>query len=408
MTHAPARRVPAAAGIHGFTLVELLVAMAIGLVVALAVAGTGATLGRQFRMLGSSVSAQSSAQIALGLIDNAGRSAGAGLFSSGQLMCPTLNAWKDGAVKANGDILMPARIADGGSASASDTLVFTASSASGALSGIPLVDRMASAGASIVVSNAGLIQANDLALVAAPGSGQPCTLFQVTAAPTTGTACAGNATSCKTLARTGGSTGYNPPSPAAAFTTAPVYGFATDTGVVPAVYGPAVVSRFGTEFRQNAFAVMCGALVQYNAFTDAPACTGSLSFSGGASALVTDVVLMHAQYGLSASAASDIVTQWADATGAWAAPGAAAVGRIKAIRVVVVTRAREFDVGSVTAATCTNGAGVVNTGPCSFEDASAPVIDVSAAAVPAGRSWRNYRYRVHKAVIPLRNVIWSS
>jgi type IV pilus assembly protein PilW len=76
--------------------------------------------------------------------------------------------------------------------------------------------------------------------------------------------------------------------------------------------------------------------------------------------------------------------------------------------VVVVVRSKEPDNEQVTAATCINSGGVSNSGPCSFDDASAPVIDVSGVAVPAGRNWRNYRYRVHQAVIPLRSVIWSS
>ena len=50
---------------------------------------------------------------------------------------------------------------------------------------------------------------------------------------------------------------------------------------------------------------------------------------------------------------------------------------------------------------------VANTGPCSFQDAAAPVIDLSGITVATGKTWRNYRYRVLKAVIPLRNVIWS-
>ncbi len=74
---------------------------------------------------------------------------------------------------------------------------------------------------------------------------------------------------------------------------------------------------------------------------------------------------------------------------------------------VVVVRAREADPGAVTAS-CTNAAGVANTGPCSFQDAAAPVIDLSAQVLPATRTWQNYRYRVHKMVIPLRSVLWSS
>jgi type IV pilus assembly protein PilW len=72
-----------------------------------------------------------------------------------------------------------------------------------------------------------------------------------------------------------------------------------------------------------------------------------------------------------------------------------------------VTRSKEPDTQLVTAASCTNGGAVVNTGPCSFDDAQAPVIDLSGIAVPSGKSWRNFRYRAHQAVIPLRNVIWS-
>lgn len=402
--------VRAKAAARGFTLVELMVAMAVGLVIALAVTGTVLTTGRQLKVVGSTSGAQSNALIALSAIDAAGRSAGAGLFANGSLVCPTLNAWKDGIVKSNGAVLMPARIADGGSNTASDTIVFTSSGSAGALSGTPLVDKMTSSVGSLLVSNAGAWAASDLALVGAPGSGQPCTLFQVTAAPTVGTACAGNATACKTLERASDpSTGYN--APAGTYAAEPLFGFANDAGATPPVYGPAVVTRLGTSFRRDAFAIQCDALVQYDAFSLAalPACTAPLTFDANVNAMATEVVQMHAQYGISAAVASDIVTSWVDATGAtWAAPSAANTGLIKAIRVVVVTRSKEPEGTLVTAATCTNGGGVVNAGPCSFDDAQSPVIDLSAVAVPAGKSWRNYRYRVHKVVVPLRNVIWSS
>lgn len=401
---APTRLSPTPSRPRGFTLVELMVAIAVGLVFSLVITGTVLNMGRQFRVVGSNVAAQGSAQIALSLIDSAGRSAGAGLFNNGQLICPTLNAWKDGAVKSDNAVFMPVKITDGGSNSASDTLVFTTASSVGPLTAVPLVATTATTATTVVVSNAGGLQNGDLALLGAPGSSQPCLLFQVTAAPTlNGTACGGNATFCTTLARAAGGS-YNPP--AAVFTTAPSYGFPPSAG---GVFGPAVVSRVGSAFVQNAFSVRCESLIQYNAFSDAPACTQNpLAFSGGANALAMDVVLMHAQYGLSAVATSDVVTSWVDATGGWAAPTAANVGLIKAVRVVIVVRAKEAEASTVTAASCTNSGGVVNTGPCSFQDASAPVIDLSAVAVSAGKTWRNYRYRVHQAVVPLRNVIWSN
>jgi len=390
----------------GLTLVELMVAIAVGLVLSLVIAGTVLTMGRQFSVVASNVAAQGSAQIALSLIDSAGRSAGAGLFNNGRLLCPTLNAWKDGAVFADDSVLLPLKITDGGSDSASDTIVFTGATALGALTAVPLMDTSATTDTTVKVSNAGGLQDGDLALMGAPGSGQPCLLFQITAAPAMDeVACGGNATLCTTLTRVGAaSSGYNPP--AAAFSNAPRYGFQS-SAATPATYGPAVVQRLGSSFAQTAFAVQCGALIQYNAFSDTPACTQNpLSFSGGANALATDVVLMHAQYGLGAIGSSDVVTSWVDATGIWKNPNPTNVERIKALRVVVVVRAKEAESTNVSAA-CTNASGVVNTGPCSFQDANAPVIDLSGAASAAGKTWRNYRYRVHQAVIPLRNVIWS-
>jgi type IV pilus assembly protein PilW len=392
---------------RGYSLVELMVASTIGLIVALAVTGAIVATGRQYAMVSANVAAQSSAQIGLSLIDAAGRAAGSGFFANGQTICPSWNAYNGAAVVANGARLLPARIVDGGSAGASDQLVFTGGSGTRPLAAVPVM--MNALGANIQVSNSGDWATGDIAVIGAPGSGQPCTLFEVRLAPAVVSACGGNATTCLLLVRTANS-GLNPGP--TAFSSTPTFGFTT---AAPAV-GPAVVSRVGSTaqggFRQDGFAVQCGVLVRYNAFTSPtlPACTSSpLGFGAGVDAIAPDIVLMHAQYGISAGAASDVVTQWVNASGAtWGGtPAAADIARIKAVRVVLVARSREADGAEVTAASCTNAAGVVNTGPCSFEDAAAPVIDLSGVAVPAGKSWRHFRYRVHQSVVPLRAVIWS-
>lgn len=390
----------------GFSLVELMVATAIGLLVALAVTGSVLTLGRQFSVVGATVAAQGSAQVALTLIDGSARSAGAGFYNNGARICPTWNAWNGSALVSDGGVWMPARIVGGGSNTASDRVIFTGATGSKPLSAAPVL--AAANGASINVSNAGGWAAGDYAVIGAPGSAQPCTLLQVTQAPAVVASCGGNAPSCLLLVRNP-NTGLNPGP--TAFSDTPTFGFSSAGLVV----GPAVVSRVGSTasgLRQDAFAVQCNALVRYNAFTTAtlPACTASpLAFGAGVDAIATDIVALQAQYGVSDTAASDVVTAWVEPSGAtWGGtPSADDVARIKALRVVLVARSREPDGAQVTAASCTNDAGVVNTGPCSFQDAAAPVIDLSATTVPAGRTWRNYRYRVHKAVIPLRTVIWS-
>jgi len=393
--------------VAGFTLVELMVAMTIGLVLALVISLSMLQMGRQSRVVSANSSAQVNAQLALSLIDLSARAAGAGLFNSGKPICRSFNAWHAGSVKSDGAPLMPARIVDGGAAGASDRLVFSSFDAVGPLSGLPVLTAMANPADGIVVPDAGALAASDLAIVGVPDGTVPCTLFQLSAAPSAGAgaaACGSNASQCQTLAHASGGD-FN--APGGTFTTEPRYGF---EAVAPVV-GPAVVMRVGSAFRQPGYRVLCNTLVSYNAFADSPSCSAApLGFGGGANALASDVVLMHAQYGISA-ATDNIVTDWVDAKTVagvnWAAPAAGDIARIKAVRVVLVTRSKEPASDLVTAASCTNGGGVVNTGPCSFDDAQAPAIDLSGVAVPAGRSWRNYRYRVHQAVIPLRNVIWG-
>jgi type IV pilus assembly protein PilW len=398
-----APRMPRRRRTRGFTLVELIVAMAIGSIVALALLVSVMGTAQQFRRIGTAANAEVNAQVALSMMDTAGRTAGVGLFADGKMLCPGLNARRsNGTVVSNGATLMPARIIDGGSASASDTVIFTGLGGAGVGSGAPVVVNMTSVTGPIVVNEASDLANGDLALVGVPGSTTaPCTLFAVTAAPLSGTACSGNATQCRTLQR---ATTNLVNGPASTYTTEPLYGFQPGSGVS----GPASVHRVGAQFMQEAFAVQCQALVQYNAFEVSPSCTQSpMNFGAGVNALATDVVLMHAQYGITSAANSDVVASWVDATGSWAAPSAADIGRIKAVRIVVVVRSKEPDGEAVTAATCVNASSISNTGPCSFSDAGAPVINVSAVPVPAGRTWQNYRYRVHQAVIPLRNVIWS-
>lgn len=234
---------------RGFTLVELMVAMAIGLVLALVVSLSVLGMGMQFRKVGAGSGAEINAQVALSMLDDAGRAAGAGLFNNGQPLCSTLNARRsDGTVVADGSVLMPLRLADGGGAGNSDTVVFTALRAVGAMSGTPVMVGMAGPLASVVVNDATTLQAGDLALVGVPGNAAvPCTLFAVTAAPAISTLCGGNATQCRVLLRDV-SNPHN--APLGGFTSQPRYGFTSAGGVV----GPATVHRVGTAFVQEAFA----------------------------------------------------------------------------------------------------------------------------------------------------------
>jgi len=120
--------------------------------------------------------------------------------------------------------------------------------------------------------------------------------------------------------------------------------------------------------------------------------------------VVSEVVNVQAQYGVSDTANRGVVTSWVNATGAWAAPTVTERNRIKAIRIVVVARNGLLEKQVVTAS-CTTAKGTANNGPCAWDDAdfsAAPRIDLSA-----GVNWQNYRYKAFETIIPLRNMLWS-
>jgi type IV pilus assembly protein PilW len=125
--------------------------------------------------------------------------------------------------------------------------------------------------------------------------------------------------------------------------------------------------------------------------------------------IVSEVVSLQAQYGISASPDSNQVNQWVNATGAtWAAPTVTNRNRIKAIRVAVILRNGLLEKEAVTTA-CSSTTAANPTGLCAWDATSAgptiaspaPAVDLNAIGGP------NYRYRVFETIIPLRNMLWS-
>jgi type IV pilus assembly protein PilW len=121
-------------------------------------------------------------------------------------------------------------------------------------------------------------------------------------------------------------------------------------------------------------------------------------------AIAPDVVDLQAQYGVSATANSNVISQWVDASGAtWANPGVSDRNRIKAIHIAVVTRNAQPESGNVTSA-CSSLTAANPTGLCAWTGSAA---SPAPALAVSGTDWQKYRYRVFDTIIPLRNVIWS-
>lgn len=135
------------------------------------------------------------------------------------------------------------------------------------------------------------------------------------------------------------------------------------------------------------------------------AVNGNLEVNG--TPTLAGIVNLQAQYGISAGATSNQVAQWVDADAApWnVAPLAVAQrNRIKAVRIAVIARNGQFERDEVSTA-CSSLTAANPTGVCAWAGTAAspaPTVDLNADP-----DWRHYRYRVFETIIPLRNMVWG-
>lgn len=129
--------------------------------------------------------------------------------------------------------------------------------------------------------------------------------------------------------------------------------------------------------------------------------------TGAQEAVLSEIVSLQAQYGISASPNSEIIVpnnlgSWVNAAGVWANPpntgnvcSATVANRncIKAVRIAIVARNNLLEKTAVSQA-------------CSGTAAGAAKVCVFGGDLTfANTDWPNYRYRVYEVVVPLRNVL---
>jgi type IV pilus assembly protein PilW len=127
----------------------------------------------------------------------------------------------------------------------------------------------------------------------------------------------------------------------------------------------------------------------------------------------SDIVAIKAQYGISLVESNNQIVQWVSASSPWTAAELSAApaqrNRIKAIRLAVVARNGTMEKESVTNA-CSSVTAAAPTGLCAWDATSANPADLSPAPTinfSNNADWQHYRYRVFETIIPLRNMIWS-
>lgn len=334
----------------GFTLVELMVGLAIGMLATVVIMQVFSVFESQKRVTTGTADAQTNGSIALYNIGRELQVAGYPLMpvTNSPLECATLavNGVADTTPPGNYIRLSPVVITNG----TSDTI--TLRYGSSLAGGIPTTIGALSGSDVTVGSNQGC-QAGDITLIT---NGTACALSSASAV--TGTATV-------TLAHTTGAA------------------------------AGAELACLGT-WNEVIYAVN----------------NGNLERNGVP--VVAGIVSIRAQYGISETASSNQVTRWVGTSGlTWSAPSVANRNRIKAVRIAVVARNAKMEGAAVTAA-CSSTTAAAPTGLCAWAgipaSAGPPAVVASPAPaidLSADPNWQRYRYRVFETIIPLRNMIWS-
>ncbi|MGE5794814.1 MAG: PilW family protein [Bacteroidota bacterium] len=447
---------------RGFTLVEILVGLVLGMIAIIIMYQVFATFEGQRRTTVGAADAQSAGHLSMYLMEREVRLAGLGLMYlyradadkyEGQLACPggiaSYSAKGGGVTKAGGIPAVPLLITDGGAGSDRFTVTFSHSAEAGAPNKLVVALEPSGANAlstGIKVSAApfatspaekdknAVFQKGDFILVGQPGLKKHCVRLKLTSVEPD--VLLGSAEAPMTVLKAATSEDENPADGAADFIPSPI-GYTVDPSA------PSFVMRLGAaavkEYRVNANQQLTVGL------PDDPAPTP----------IAEGVVSLQVMYGVGPKAGdkpSPTSPETCDADGlrvvcqsikAWtsaaaydgvdwdklnAVPGnldqrLTDIKRIKAVRIAVVTRSQnlERDVlyGATAAiqpkATCTAGGDVVDVAGtlrvCAWADGAnpdgtthtAPRVDLTGMA-----DWDRYRYKVYETVIPMRNVIWGS
>lgn len=351
---------------RGISLVEVLVALVIGMFSVLIMISLMTNFNAQQRAARGMDDALVNALLGLHTMEQDLRVAGHGLAPNELQNCTQFFSYYGPSAGTSAAPIADfatasLQITDGGGGNDSLMLRYAESIRGGQPAN--LVANMSSPSADLTVDTPFGFSVNGLVLVS-NAAGQ-CALRQVTAV-------ASSSPYVLTAAASGPAT-YNPPSGVASGSpTWPTYNGASSAVRVYAL-GVLTMRRYslGTE----------GLVVRdMHATSDTP--------------VAADVVGLQAQYGISASVGSTTVTQWVDATGGWASPSLADRKRIVAVRVALVARSSDRAPSEVS--------------PAALELWPAATTGQLSAAQSYTVPDRNYRYRVLRTVVPLKNLMWSN
>jgi len=331
---------------HGFTTVEILVGVVIGLLVCLTALSTFTFMETQKRSTMGRNGALSNGGLALFQIENEAKHAGLGLMTTSAFVCSTANLGYKGTVLLNKSPLYPVLITDGGTGSDSIKFAYL-NSLSGATT-IKIAKDMDSASGTIYTNVDPNTSSGNLLLLRE--SGYPCTFRQVSSVAASGS-------------------GY------AVTHTSGDYNVSTSSFTQPITYVSGDYVAFTSGLTWVKYDVSNGTLRE----TD--------NITGTTRTIADSVVGMKAYYGV-----SDASTSSAKSISSWQSPSSFTVSdtnllKVRAIRVGVALRSPERD------NSCPGTSSTLTLWD------SGPTIDISGVT-----DWKCYKFQTYSMIIPLFNV----
>lgn len=384
---------------RGFSLIELMVGMAIGLLATLVITQVALVYEGQKRTTTSGSDGQVNGALALQTLQRDIQASGYGLASGGIASCTEIRGKRTGMTDTKKWIMAPVLIKDGANGEP-DTIQVLMSSQSGFALPMRVFDQHA-LGDTRFGLNDGINLGNrvgDLMLAVPPaGSTDSCSLFSISAIPTTSKVINGVATTVtdRFIEHTAGT------DPSQAWNQDAVLG----TTVFPGTSNAYISYPTGSHL------VNLGKLIDrtyrisntsdphlhvlmVDTFDSTVATTDSIKPTSS-DELFPNIASLQAVYGKDTSATADHVVDTWNATQPTTADE---WSRVLALRIAVVVRSAQPEKDQVTL-----------TAPVWHPDG------VTETAIPVDKNidngvvtWKNYRYKVFETVVPLRNMLWQS
>lgn len=340
---------------QGVSVVEMLVGIAVGLLVALAAAGTVQMFSasqRQGMAVGGSAM---NAATTMAMLKHDISAAGLGFFGNGAALCHTMNLSLGNVPVQNNTPFSPVNVTRSGGNNDTLELAFGTQVAAGAT---VYVDGY-SDGTTAFLKSYVPASAPETVVLAASSASPLCQVRTVTqVVPSTPTS------PQQLVFQTSGL--YN--SNAVGFTVP----FTTPDGGQVALLGNLVMNKYSVV-------------------------NGDLKVSrldGSETTLVRDVVSFRVQYGVSAGAGDPTLSSWVDAS-SFGKPTPATITQIRAVRLGLVTRNAQREKAP-------------DSGSCNATRVQPALFgaDIPAADLPT--DWACYRFRTATVVVPMRNIAFGA